>query len=157
MTKSHTIARPHGRATVCLLRVHCSVMTVTYREWSVSLQWRHNGCDGVSNNQPHDCLLNRLFRRRSNKTSKLCGTVLRAGNSPVTGEFPAQMASNAENVPIWWRHHDSVKQKVLGAYLNSDLDSVIHRVQLTMSRVGCPYFQDCLHIGPLLFIEERGR
>ena len=23
------------------------------------------------------------------------------GNSPVTGEFPAQMASNAENVSIW--------------------------------------------------------
>ena len=28
-----------------------------------------------------------------------------AGNSPGTGEFPAQMASNAENVSIWWRHH----------------------------------------------------
>ena len=25
--------------------------------------------------------------------------------SPVTGEFPAQMASNAENLSIWWRHH----------------------------------------------------
>ena len=24
---------------------------------------------------------------------------------PVTGEFPAQMASNAENVSIWLRHH----------------------------------------------------
>ena len=23
----------------------------------------------------------------------------------VTGEFPAQMASNAENISIWWRHH----------------------------------------------------
>ena len=22
-----------------------------------------------------------------------------------TGEFPAQMASNVENVSIWWRHH----------------------------------------------------
>ena len=28
-----------------------------------------------------------------------------AGNSPVPGEFPAQMACNAENVSIWWRHH----------------------------------------------------
>ena len=28
------------------------------------------------------------------------------GNSPGTGEFPAQMASSAENVSIWWRHHD---------------------------------------------------
>ena len=23
----------------------------------------------------------------------------------MTGEFPAQRASNAENVAIWWRHH----------------------------------------------------
>ena len=30
-----------------------------------------------------------------------------AGNSPEAGEFPAQMASNAENVSIWWRHHVS--------------------------------------------------
>ena len=29
-----------------------------------------------------------------------------AGNSLVTGEFPAQMASNAENVSIWWCHHE---------------------------------------------------
>ena len=42
---------------------------------------------------------------RSKKTSKLRVTGLRAGNSPVTGEFPAQMASNAENVSILWRHH----------------------------------------------------
>ena len=32
--------------------------------------WRHNEHDGVSNHQHHDCLLSRLFRRRSNKTSK---------------------------------------------------------------------------------------
>ena len=51
------------------------------------------------------CLLNRLFRRRSKKTSKLRVTGLCAGNLPVTSEFPAQMASNAENVSIWWRHH----------------------------------------------------
>ena len=72
------------------------------------LMWRPNGCDGVSNHQPHDCLLNRSFRRRSKKTSELRVTGLCAGNSPVTGEFPAQMASNAENVSIWWRHHDFV-------------------------------------------------
>ena len=38
-----------------------------------SFQWRHNECDGVSNHQPHDCLLKRLFRRRSKKTSKFSG------------------------------------------------------------------------------------
>ena len=32
-----------------------------------SLHWRHNERDGVSNHQPHDCLLNGLFRRRSRK------------------------------------------------------------------------------------------
>ena len=26
-------------------------------------------------------------------------------NSPVTGELPAQKASNAEIFTIWWRHH----------------------------------------------------
>ena len=70
------------------------------------LQWRHYGRDRVSNHQPHDCLLNRLLRHRSKKTSKLRVTGLCAGNSPATAEFPAQMASNAENVSIWWRHHD---------------------------------------------------
>ena len=67
-------------------------------QWN-TLQWRNNEHDSVSNHQPHDCLLNRLFRRRSKKTSKLRVTGFCVGNSPVTGEFPAQMASNAGNVP----------------------------------------------------------
>ena len=32
-----------------------------------SLQWRRNERDCFSDHQPHDCLLNRLFRRRSKK------------------------------------------------------------------------------------------
>ena len=40
------------------------------------LQWRHNERDGVSNHQPYHCLHNRLFRRRSKKTSKLLVTGL---------------------------------------------------------------------------------
>ena len=66
----------------------------------ITLQWRHNDRDGVSNNQPHDCLLRRLFKAQNNETPKLRVTGLCAGNSPMTGEFPAQMASNAENVSI---------------------------------------------------------
>ena len=65
----------------------------------------YNGHDGISNHQPHDWLLNRLFRRWSKKTSQLRVTGLCVGNSPGTGEFPAQMACNAENVSIWWCHH----------------------------------------------------
>ena len=72
----------------------------------MTFQWRHNERDGVSNHQHCDCLLNRLFRRRSTKTSKLHVAGLCEENSSVTGEFPAQRASNAENVSIWWRHHD---------------------------------------------------
>ena len=34
---------------------------------STTLQWHHNERHGVSNHQPHDCLLRRLFRRRSKK------------------------------------------------------------------------------------------
>ena len=79
---------PH-RTTYCVLEI-----------WS--MQWRHNDCEGVLNHQPHA----RLFRRRSKNTSKLRVTGLCARNSPVTGEFPAQKTSNAENVSIWWRHHE---------------------------------------------------
>ena len=71
-----------------------------------SLQWRHNGCDSVSIHRRLDCLLYRLFRRRSKKSWKLCVTGVCEGNSPLTGEFPAPRASNAKNVSIWWRHHD---------------------------------------------------
>ena len=61
-----------------------------------ALQWRHNDHDGVSNHQPHIGLLNRLFRRRSKKTSKLCVTGLCVGNSPGPVNSP-QRASYAEN------------------------------------------------------------
>ena len=68
---------------------------------SFSSQWRYNECHGTSNHRHVHCLPNRLFRRTSKKISKLpC-----EGNPLVTGGFPSQRASNAENVWIWWRHH----------------------------------------------------
>ena len=72
------------------------------------LQWRHNGRVCVSNHQPHDCLLNCLFRRRSKKTSKLRVTGLCAGYSLIAGELSVQISSNVENDSIWWRHHDKL-------------------------------------------------
>ena len=61
---------------------------------SGALRWRHNERDGVSNHQPHDCLLNRLFRRRWKKTSKL-----HVHNGPVTRKmFPF------DDVIMWWPH-----------------------------------------------------
>ena len=47
----------------------CAVWNILYRAL-MSIQWRHNECDGFSNHQPHDCLLNRLFRRISKKKIK---------------------------------------------------------------------------------------
>ena len=43
--------------------------------------------------------------RADKKISKLRVTGFCEGNSPVTSEFPAQRASNTENVSIWWRLH----------------------------------------------------
>ena len=50
-----------------------------------------------------DRLLNRLFRRRPKKKSKLCVSGLCEGKSPVSGEFPLQRANNAEMVSIFMR------------------------------------------------------
>ena len=84
------------------------------------LHLRHNAHDGVSNQQPHNCLFHYLFRPiRSKKTCKLRVTALCAGNSPVTGEFPAQRANNEKNVSIWWRHHVvSISKKTVCVYHN---------------------------------------
>ena len=49
------------------------------------------------------------------KHQKLRVTGLCEGNSSVTGEFPVQRASNAENVSVWWRHHgDNVTRGTSG-------------------------------------------
>ena len=80
-------------------------MTICQSIIQFTLQWRHNERDGVLNHRRLNCLLNRLFRRRSKETSKLRITGLCEGNSSVIGEFPIQRASNAEVVSIWWRLH----------------------------------------------------
>ena len=41
-----------------------------------------------------------VYSGRSKKTSRFRVTGLCAGNSPVTGEFPAQRASNVDNISI---------------------------------------------------------
>ena len=98
---------------------------------------RHNGRDGISNHQPHDCLLSRLSRPRSKKTSKLRVTGLCAGNSPATGEFPAQMASNPENICIWWRHHDIIHSPMSfqGCFISADTNCPSVR-ELTLTYLG---------------------
>ena len=77
----------------------------------MSLQWHHNGRDGVSNHQPYDCSLNRLFRRRWKKTSKLRVTGICVGpvNSqhkrPVTRKIQGgcQLGFAHDEVVTWGR------------------------------------------------------
>ena len=97
----------------------------------MSLQWRHNGRDSVSYHKSDDCLLKRLFRWRSTKTPKLRVTGLCAGNLSGTGELPAQMARNAENISIWWRRHVvKIFRKVFHGISSSWESSVLWRLQL---------------------------
>ena len=56
--------------------------------------------DGVSNYQPHHCLLNRLFGRRSRKASKLRVTGLCAGNSPGPVNSPHKGPVTRKMVPV---------------------------------------------------------
>ena len=57
------------------------------------LQWCHNELDGVSIRRLIDCLVGRLFRRRSKKPSKLRVNWLWEGNSHVTGPVTQEMIS----------------------------------------------------------------
>ena len=66
----------------------------------MTLHWRHNDHDGVSNHPPHDCLFNRLFRRRSKKISKLRVTGLCAGNSPGPVNYPHKRSVTREMFPF---------------------------------------------------------
>ena len=114
------------------------------KEWfdECPLRWRHNDHAGVSNHQPHGCLLNRLFRRKSKKTSKLRVTGLCAGNSPGTGEFPAQMASYAENVSIWWRHQLCGP---LWSQPKTDTTSPLHWADTFLGKIAAARLKFCLH------------
>ena len=90
---------------------------ISYRLRS-QLQWRHNQRHGASNHRHLHCLLHCWYRPRSKKAWKLRVTGLWAGNSPVTVEFPAQKASNAENVSIWWRHHVSTSCEIVPRWMS---------------------------------------
>ena len=68
----------------------CFVLESKWRsrlvDMGMPLRWCQNERNGISNHQPHDCLVNRLFRHRSKKTSKLWVSSLCEGKSPVTGD-----------------------------------------------------------------------
>ena len=67
--------------------VVCSVKCV-HDSSRRTLQWRHNGGDGVSNHQPYDCLLKRLFKAQIKESIKAPRYWPLWGE--FTGEFPSQ-------------------------------------------------------------------
>ena len=113
---------------VSVVPIHCCAL---------SLQWRHNEYDCVSNHQRLHGLLIRLFRCRSKETSKRGVTRLCEGNSPETDEFPAQRVSNAENVSIWWRHHyvDHIHLKKTYPFLKMNRNYLYDYVHRTMKSI----------------------
>ena len=82
----------------------------------------------LSNHQPHDCLLNRLFGRRSKKTSTLRVTGLCA-------------ASNVEKVSIWWRHHGKKYSMFDSTWLSSTHTYAMFRVY-TETSIGSTWKED---------------
>ena len=70
------------------VQMHPVLIVNCFRRWldacsaflSFLLQWRHNGHTVFSNHRPLDCILKRLFRRKSKKTSKLRATGHCKGN-----------------------------------------------------------------------------
>ena len=87
-------------------KIRCDIETqkvffIRCRKFIRPLHWRHNDHDGVSNHQPHGCLLNRLFRRRSKKTSKLLVTGLCVGNSPGPVNSPHKGPVTRQMIPFY--------------------------------------------------------
>ena len=109
------------------LRLNKPLSKQSWRLWfetpsRSSLHWRHNDHDGVSNHQPHGCLLNRLFRRRSKKASKLRVTGL-CVEFTGTVEFPAQSPVTRKMFPFddvimimaskWWSLNSFEEDRIL--------------------------------------------
>ena len=76
------------------------------------------------------------------KKSKLHVTGLCEGNSPMTGEFPLQRASNAENVSIWWNHHGNFR-KILKT-----------EFEMSYAKLGDATFFGCFYIATRLLPEN---
>ena len=62
------------------------------------------------------------------------------GNSPVTPEFPAQKASNAEHVSIWWRHHvETTFQDSTSRYGTFDLTNLSQPINPSLPEQNGPH------------------
>ena len=74
-----------------------------------ALQWRHNGCDGASSHQPHDCLLNRLFKAQIKENTKA------PRHWPLCGEFTGDrwMYPFDDVIMEWWGCNIQIISKIV--------------------------------------------
>ena len=117
--------------TISTFSVNHHICFLVWTNLCATLQWRHNGLDSLSNHQPHDCLLNHLFRRRSKKTSKLrvtglWGPVNSAHKWPVTRKmFPF------DDVIMRSRYQGRGQEDNVGYnYLGPSFDTCFWRISL---------------------------
>ena len=95
-TPSIMICKRFNKALSCLMLYHLSPVSIHYTD--VIMSPMASQIAGVSN------IYSNVYsgadqRKHQPRVTGFCG-----GNSPITGGFPAQRASNAENISIWWRH-----------------------------------------------------
>ena len=117
------------------------------------LQWRHNMHDGVSNHQPHDCLLNRLFRRRSKKTSQVPSLAFVRGihRWPVKSLHKGPVTR--ENVSIWWRHHGNIYLRTFSLEIAQTYTTKLY---LKIANQNCSHTSQETMSSFLLVIGSRG-
>ena len=101
-----------------------------------TIQWRHNDHDGVSKS-PASRLFTQLFIQTQIKENiKATRHWPLCGEFTGTGEFPAQRASYAENVSIWWRHHEQNRFHGQGPELLRDSQVNTHVIQQEVWNMG---------------------
>ena len=109
------------------------------QQWKAdTLRWRHNENDSVSNHQPHGCLLNRLFRRRSKKTSKIRDTGLCVGNSPGPVNSPHKGPVTRKMLPfddVIMSFNDSSNLYFYNLYNNSHILLMVILLQITLVKI----------------------
>ena len=126
-------ALPRNQHSVNAPKSLSAILGESKRIWSSRFPYGDNERDGVSNHQSHDCLLNRLFKAQIKENIKAPRHWPLCGEFTIAGEFPAQMASNAENVSSWWLHHDIKIFQIHGLY---SLSRMMSYRQILLNLIG---------------------